>query len=65
MVSLLADTVFPKLDEDRLSTHTHTHGPPICCTTSKFLPFDEVLAMARSIGLDNRFEWQQWGKDFF
>ena len=27
---------------------------------SKFLPFEEALALARSLGLASRFEWQVW-----
>ena len=30
---------------------------------SKFLPFDKALAVARSLGLANRFEWRQWCKE--
>ena len=30
---------------------------------SKFLPFDEALAVAHSLNLANRFEWQQWGTE--
>ena len=30
---------------------------------SKFLPFDEALAVAQSLGLANQFEWQQWCKE--
>ena len=30
---------------------------------SKFLPFDEALAVARSLGLANVFEWRQWCKE--
>ena len=29
----------------------------------RFLPFDEALAVARSLGLANRFEWQVWCKE--
>ena len=28
-----------------------------------FLPFEEALALAQSLGLANRFEWQQWSKE--
>ena len=30
---------------------------------SKFLPFDEALAVARSLGLANQFEWREWSKE--
>ena len=30
---------------------------------SKFLPFDEALAMAQSLGLASRFEWKEWCKE--
>ena len=30
---------------------------------SKFLPFEEALVVARSLGLANRFEWQVWCKE--
>ena len=29
----------------------------------KFLPFDEALVVARSLGLANRFEWKVWCKE--
>ena len=29
----------------------------------QLLPFDEALAVARSLGLANRLEWQQWSKE--
>ena len=31
--------------------------------TKEFLPFGEALAVARSLGLANQFEWQQWCKE--
>ena len=31
--------------------------------TKQFLPFDEALAMARSLGLVGQKEWQQWSKE--
>ena len=31
--------------------------------TKQFLPFDEALAVARSLGLANNFEWLQWCKE--
>ena len=31
--------------------------------TKQFLPFGEALAVARSLNLANRFEWQQWCKE--
>ena len=31
--------------------------------TEQFLPFKEALAVARSLGLANRFEWRAWCKD--
>ena len=30
---------------------------------SKFLPFNEALAVARSLGLASRFEWNEWSKE--
>ena len=30
---------------------------------SKFLPFDEALVVAQSLGLANRFGWEQWCKE--
>ena len=30
---------------------------------SKFLPFEEALAMAQSLNLANQFEWEQWCKE--
>ena len=31
--------------------------------TKEFLPFDEALTMAQSLGLANRFEWEAWSKE--
>ena len=30
---------------------------------SKFLPFEEALAVARSLGLASVFEWREWCKE--
>ena len=31
--------------------------------TKQFLPFDEALAIARSLGLASQFEWKVWSKE--
>ena len=40
-------------------TNVRAHHP----TMRNFLPFDEALAVARSLRLTNRSEWQQWCKE--
>ena len=32
-------------------------------TMSKFQPFQQALAVAQSLGLTNKFEWEQWCKE--
>ena len=29
-------------------------------SAKEFLPFEEALAVARALGLANRFEWNEW-----
>ena len=41
----------------RKATHTKIQH-----TTSKFLPLDEALSAAQSLGLANRAEWTVWSK---
>ena len=36
---------------------------PLTPTMSRFLPFSEALAVARSLGLANNFEWREWCKE--
>ena len=46
-----------------LCTPWFTPGQHCWPTMEKFLPFDEALIVARSLGLANGFEWQQWCKE--
>jgi len=34
-----------------------------CAAQKEFLPFAEALAVARSLGLANRFAWKEWCKE--